>query len=161
MSGYIGNFNTKIESEGRIKKIPHGAAIIATGAEEYKPTEYLYGENENVVTSVELESMIVGQDERLKNCQSLVMIQCVGCRNEERNYCSRVCCGHSIKNALELRAMNPDMDIYILYRDMRSYGFKEDFIVKPRKRTSALCVTPWMTSLKWKPSRKVAAKCFR
>ena len=127
VSGYIGNFNTKIESEGRIKKIPHGAAIIATGAQEYKPTEYLYGENENVVTSVELESMIVGQDERLKNCQSLVMIQCVGCRNEERNYCSRVCCGHSIKNALELRAMNPDMDIYILYRDMRSYGFKEDF----------------------------------
>ena len=127
VSGYIGNFNTRIESEGRIKKIPHGAVIIATGAEEYKPTEYLYGENENVVTSVELESMIVGQDERLKNCQSLVMIQCVGCRNEERNYCSRVCCGHSIKNALELRAMNPDMDIYILYRDMRSYGFKEDY----------------------------------
>ncbi len=127
VSGYIGNFTTKIESEGRIKKIPHGAAIIATGAEEYKPTEYLYGENENVVTSVELESMIVNQDERLKDCQSLVMIQCVGCRNEERNYCSRVCCGHSIKNALELRAMNPDMDIYILYRDMRSYGFKEDF----------------------------------
>jgi heterodisulfide reductase subunit A len=55
------------------------------------------------------------------------MIQCVGCRNEERNYCSRVCCGQSIKNALELRAINPDMDIYILYRDMRSYGFKEDF----------------------------------
>ena len=127
VNGYIGNFNTRIESEGRIKKIPHGAVIIATGAEEYKPIEYLYGENENVVTSVELESMIVGQDERLKNCQSLVMIQCVGCRNEERNYCSRVCCGHSIKNALELRAMNPDMDIYILYRDMRSYGFKEDY----------------------------------
>ena len=127
VSGYIGNFTTTIESEGRIRKIPHGAAIIATGAQEYQPSEYLYGENENVVTSVELESMIVKQDERLKDCQSLVMIQCVGCRNEERNYCSRVCCGHSIKNALELRALNPDMDIYILYRDMRSYGFKEDF----------------------------------
>jgi heterodisulfide reductase subunit A len=127
VNGYIGNFTTKIRSEGRIKDIRHGAAIIATGAEEYKPTEYLYGENENVVTSIEMDSLIVNKDERLSNCESLVMIQCVGCRNEERNYCSRVCCGHSIKNALELRAINPDMDIYILYRDMRSYGFKEDF----------------------------------
>lgn len=127
VNGYIGNFTTKIRSEGRIKEILHGAAIIATGAQEYKPTEYLYGENENVVTSVELESLIVNKDERLSNCECLVMIQCVGCRNEERNYCSRVCCGHSIKNALELRAINPDMDIYILYRDMRSYGLKEDF----------------------------------
>ena len=73
-----------------------------------------------MVTSIEMDSMIVNKDERLSNCESLVMIQCVGCRNEERNYCSRVCCGHSIKNALDLRAINPDMDITILYRDMRS-----------------------------------------
>jgi len=127
VKGYIGNFTTKIRSEGRIKDIRHGAAIIATGAQEYKPTEYLYGKNENVVTAVELESLIVNQDERLNDCGSLAMIQCVGCRNEVRNYCSRVCCSQSIKNALELKAINPDMDIYILYRDMRSYGFKEDF----------------------------------
>jgi len=127
VNGYIGNFTTKIRSGGRIKDIRHGAAIIATGAEEYKPTEYLYGENENVVTSIEMDSRIVNKDERLSNCESLVMIQCVGCRNEERNYCSRVCCGQSIKNALALREINPDMDIDILYRDMRSYGFKEDF----------------------------------
>jgi heterodisulfide reductase subunit A len=127
VNGYIGNFTTKIRSQARIKDIRHGAAIIATGAQEYQPTEYLYGENENVVTSIEMDSLIVNQDERLSNCESLVMIQCVGCRNEERNYCSRVCCGHSIKNALDLRALNPEMDIYLLYRDMRSYGFKEDF----------------------------------
>ena len=127
VNGYIGNFSTRIRSEGRTKDIRHGAAIIATGAEEYKPSEYLYGENENVVTAVELDSLIASKDERLSRCESLVMIQCVGCRNEERNYCSRVCCGHSIKNALELRAINPDMDICILYRDMRTYGFKEDF----------------------------------
>jgi len=127
VKGYIGNFSTRIRSEGRTKDIRHGAAIIATGAEEYKPSEYLYGENENVVTAVELDSLIASKDERLSRCESLVMIQCVGCRNEERNYCSRVCCGHSIKNALELRAINPDMDICILYRDMRTYGFKEDF----------------------------------
>jgi heterodisulfide reductase subunit A len=127
VNGYIGNFTTRIRTEGRIKDIRHGAAIIATGAQEYKPTEYLYGQNENVVTAVELEALIVNRDQRLSNCESLVMIQCVGCRNEERNYCSRVCCGQSIKNALELKAVNPAMDIYILYRDMRSYGFKEDF----------------------------------
>ncbi len=127
VNGYIGNFTTRIRSEGRIKDIRHGAAIIATGAQEYKPTEYLYNENENVVTSLEMDSMIFNQDERLSHCGSLVMIQCVGCRNEERNYCSRVCCGHSIKNAIDLKAINPEMDICILYRDMRSYGFKEDF----------------------------------
>lgn len=126
VTGYIGNFTTRIRSEGRIKEIRHGAAIIATGAQEYKPAEFLYEEDENVVTSLELESLIVNKDERLNHCRSLVMIQCVGCRNEERNYCSRVCCSQSIKNALKLKAINPDMDICILYRDMRSYGFKED-----------------------------------
>jgi heterodisulfide reductase subunit A len=54
------------------------------------------------------------------------MIQCVGCRNEERNYCSRICCGESVKNALKLKEINPNIDIYILYRDMRTYGFHED-----------------------------------
>ena len=63
----------------------------------------------------------------MTNAQSLVMIQCVGCRNEERNYCSRICCSESVKNALLLKEKNPDMDIYILFRDMRTYGFKEDF----------------------------------
>jgi heterodisulfide reductase subunit A len=79
------------------------------------------------LTSVELEEQIARGEERVVNAQSLAMIQCVGCRNEERNYCSRVCCSHSIKNALLLRERNPNMNIYILYRDIRSYGFKEDY----------------------------------
>ncbi len=64
---------------------------------------------------------------RCSNAQSLVMIQCVGCRNEDRNYCSRICCSESVKNALLLKEKNPDMDIYILFRDIRTYGFKEDY----------------------------------
>jgi heterodisulfide reductase subunit A len=79
------------------------------------------------MTQLELEGQIARGDERVMNAQSLVMIQCVGCRNEDRNYCSRICCSESIKNALKLKEINPGMDIYILFRDMRTYGFREDY----------------------------------
>ncbi len=126
-SGYVGNFITKVTSGGRVKEIHHGIAIIATGAEEYKPTEYLYGKDDRVFTLLELEEQIAKGEARVLNSQSLVMIQCVGCRQEDRNYCSRVCCSQAIKCALKLKEINPQMDIYIIYRDMRTYGFKEDY----------------------------------
>ncbi|KJR48167.1 CoB--CoM heterodisulfide reductase subunit A [Desulfosporosinus sp. I2] len=125
--GYVGNFVTKVKSEGRVAEIKHGAAILATGAEVYQPTEYLYGEDDRVMTHLELEEQIAKGDERLLTSESLVMIQCVGCRNEDRNYCSRICCSESIKNSLKLKELNPQMDVYILFRDMRTYGFKEDY----------------------------------
>jgi heterodisulfide reductase subunit A len=74
-----------------------------------------------------LEEKITRGDEKVNNAESLVMIQCVGCRNEERNYCARICCSHSIKNALKLKEKNPEMDIHVLFRDMRTYGFREDY----------------------------------
>jgi len=126
-SGYVGNFLTKVESDGRIIEIKHGATVIATGAEVYKPAEYLYGEDEKVITHLELEERIAQRDEKVINSNSVVMIQCVGCRREDRNYCSRICCGESIKNALKLKEINPAMDIYILFRDIRTYGFKEHY----------------------------------
>jgi len=126
-TGYVGNFVTTVTSDRGLTEIQHGAAIIATGAEEYRPTEYLYGDNNKVMTYLELEEQIAKGDETLTNAETLVMIQCVGCRNEERNYCSRVCCSQAIKNALKLKEVNPDMDIYILFRDMRTYGFMEDY----------------------------------
>jgi heterodisulfide reductase subunit A len=126
-TGYVGNFVTKVKSERGVTEIKHGAAVIATGADEYKPTEYLYGEDDRVLTLLELEEQIAKREERLMNSQSLVMIQCVGCRNDERNYCSRVCCSHAIKCALKLKEINPQMDVYILFRDMRTYGFSEDY----------------------------------
>jgi len=125
-SGYVGNFTTRVESGGRIKEIRHGAAVLATGADEYQPTEYLYGEDDRVVTQLELEGRIAKREEGLVKSRSLVMIQCVGCRREDRNYCARICCSQSIKNALKLKEINPRMDIYILFRDMRTYGFMED-----------------------------------
>ena len=127
VSGYVGNFITTVNSEGKVKKIHHGAAILATGAEEYAPTEYLYGQDDRVLTQLELEEQIAREEKRVIDSRSLVMIQCVGCRQEDRNYCARLCCGQAIKNALKLKKINPAMNIYILFRDMRTYGFAEDY----------------------------------
>jgi heterodisulfide reductase subunit A2 len=126
-TGYVGNFVTKTVTKGRNRELNHGITIIATGAEEYRPTEYLYGKDDRVMTLVELESQIAKGEQRVTEAKSMVMIQCVGCRQTDRNYCSRVCCGHSIKEALKLKEKKPDMDIYILFRDIRTYGFKEDY----------------------------------
>ncbi len=126
-SGYIGNFVTRVKSERGVTEIKHGAAVIAIGAEVYTPTEYRYGEDDRVMTQLELEEKIAQGDERVINSQGLVMIQCVGCRNEDRNYCSKICCSESVKNALLLKERNPQMDITILFRDMRTYGFREDY----------------------------------
>lgn len=127
VSGYVGNFETTVVFEGRTKVIKHGAAILATGAVEYRPTEYSYGKSEKIMTSVELGERLAEKGSHLADVQNLVMIQCVGCRQEDRNYCSRVCCSHSIKNALKLKDKNPVMDIYILFRDIRTYGYNEDY----------------------------------
>ena len=126
-TGYVGNFVTKVKSERGTTEIKHGAAVIATGADEYKPTEYLYGANDRVLTQLELGEQIAKGEEGLVNARSLVMIQCVGCRQEDRNYCARVCCSHAVKNALKLKEINPQLDVYILFRDIRTYGFLEDY----------------------------------
>ena len=127
VAGYVGNFTSKLKWHGRMREIRHGAVIIATGAEEYKPTEYLYGQDARVLTQIELEDRLVKKEDAVMNAQSLVMIQCVGCRNAERNYCSRVCCSQAIKNALKLKQANPAAEIYMLFRDIRTYGYKEDY----------------------------------
>jgi len=135
-SGYVGNFTTELMRYrgSYIERIEHGVVIIATGGQEYKPDEYLYGRDPRVLTSLELEEEIARGNPEITNCNSLVMIQCVGSRNDQRPYCSRVCCSQSIKNALKLKEIKPDMEIYILYRDMRTYGFQEDYYQEARRR---------------------------
>jgi len=125
--GYIGNFVTRVKSDRGPAEIRHGATVIAIGAQEYRPAEYLYGQDERVLTQLDLEERIAEGDEEIVNAGSVVMIQCVGCRNEERNYCSKICCTHAIKNALKLKEKNPGMDVSILFRDMRTYGYAEDY----------------------------------
>jgi heterodisulfide reductase subunit A len=125
LSGFVGNFKSKIKQKnGEEKEVEHGIVIVATGATEYKPTEYLYGKDQKVMTQHELEEKIANGEFRAKN---VVMIQCVGARNEERPNCARICCGQAIKNALKIKEVSPETEVYILYKDMRAYGFKEDY----------------------------------
>ncbi|GAB4248371.1 MAG: hypothetical protein Kow0054_04300 [Deferrisoma sp.] len=132
--GYVGNFVTRVGVRGRTQDLKHGVAVIATGADELRPAEYLYGRSDRVLTHLELEEALAAGDERVAAAESVVMIQCVGCRNEERNYCARVCCSHAVKNALTLKETNPDTDVYVLFRDMRTYGMREDAYREASKR---------------------------
>jgi len=130
VAGFVGSFTTKIVvgSESAAKEISHGVIIVATGGEEFKPAEYLYGKDPRVLTLLELEEEIARRgNTKVTAARTLVMILCVGSRDSKRPYCSRVCCSQSIKNALKLKEMNPEMEIYILYRDMRTYGLMEDY----------------------------------
>ncbi len=132
ISGFIGNFKTTIKIGEQRHTLEHGIIIVATGGEEYKPKEYLYGEHERVLTQLELEQKLATQSLEAKELNQVVMIQCVGSRNEEHPYCSRICCSQAIKNALKIKEQNPEANIYILYRDIRTYGFKEEFYQKAR-----------------------------
>jgi heterodisulfide reductase subunit A len=125
ISGFVGNFKAKIRQQGKAEKeVEHGIVIVATGAVEYKPTEYLYGKSPAIVTQHELEEKIAAGSFRAKN---VVMIQCVGARNEERPNCARICCGQAMKNALKIKEISPETEVYVLYKDMRAYGYKEDY----------------------------------
>jgi heterodisulfide reductase subunit A-like polyferredoxin len=126
VSGYLGNYIAEIITEnGDSVEVEHGVVILATGGAEYKPTEYLYGQSDKVLTQLELEEKIVGGSDEVKKLDSVVMIQCVGSREEGHQYCSRVCCTQAVNNALKLKELNPDTEIYILYRDIRTYGMYE------------------------------------
>ncbi|MCK4457848.1 MAG: CoB--CoM heterodisulfide reductase iron-sulfur subunit A family protein, partial [Thermoplasmata archaeon] len=126
VEGFIGSFITTLEHEGEEKQIRHGVVLVATGGVELKPDEYLYGEDPRVVTQLEYEDMLANGG--LKGgTKSVAMIQCVGSRKEERPYCSRICCTETIKNALKTKEMSPDVNVYVFHRDMRTYGFREDY----------------------------------
>ena len=117
--GSVGNFKTTFSYQGQTNVIEHGAVIVATGADEYHPAKYLYGQHRRVITQLDLEEKLAaGQFD----ARSVVMLQCTG---EELGYCSRVCCGQALKNALIIRDSRPDASVFIVYRDMRTYGFME------------------------------------
>lgn len=127
--GFVGNFVTTL-SNG--EEIQHGVVIIATGGAEYKPAEYLYGQHPAVKTLLELEADLA--EGKLAGKQNFVFIQCVGSRDAERPYCSRICCTKSIKQALKLKEANPDANVFILYRDIRTYGFYEEMYTEARRK---------------------------
>jgi len=126
-TGYVGNFLTKVMTPSGVKEIKHGVTVISVGAELLETDEYLYGKESGVVNQLELEEMIEKGDERFKNARNIVMIQCVGSREDKRNYCSRICCTESVKNALKIKERDCRKNVYILFRDMRTYSFNEDY----------------------------------
>ena len=132
--GYKGNFTTHLTTGDDAQKhsINHGVIIVATGAKEYQPTEFLYPQNDRVVTQVELSDRL--EEKGAADLASVVMIQCVGSRNEENENCSRLCCQSAVKNALAIQKLNPDAQVYILYRDMRTYGLLEDYYKEAREK---------------------------
>jgi len=134
VDGFVGNFKSTIQTNGEQKLLEHGIAILATGASELKPDQYLYGQDPRVLTSLELDQRLISQDSSLRNVRSVAFIQCVGSRIKERPYCSKVCCTHSVMSALELKETHPEMDVFILYRDMRTYGLREDLYREARTK---------------------------
>ena len=134
-TGYMGNFVTRIEKNGEDQDIiRHGVTILATGGQEAPTDSYQYGKSRAVVTQGQLEEGLRTGTIRPEELKAVVMIQCVGSREEPRNYCSRICCAGALKNALYLKEQNPDIGIYIIYRDMMSFGFVETYFTEARKK---------------------------
>jgi len=134
VEGFVGNFKTELRDGSSKETIEHGVAILAVGAQEYTPNEYLYGEHRAVVTHLELDERFINNDPDLDLVRNVVFIQCVGSRNDDNPYCSKVCCTHSLVSALEFKKRNKEVNVYILYRDMRSYGKKEEIYREAREK---------------------------
>ncbi|HID52848.1 MAG TPA: FAD-binding protein [Anaerolineae bacterium] len=138
-SGFMGNFASVIENENACAErnrssrteIQHGVTILATGGQEYRGSEYGYGADDRIVTQQQFETILTSNQQPVTSYQSVVMIQCVG---PAERYCSRICCAVALKNALALKARNPQARITILYKDIRTYGFGERLYTKAREQ---------------------------
>ena len=131
VEGFVGNFKTRLDGDSGSTEVEHGAVIVATGADIYNTSEYLYGQNDKVLTQVEFEQRLSAGD---LAADTVVMIQCVGSRDTERPYCSRLCCSHAIRNALKLKELKPQANVFVLYRDIRTYGFSEQYYLRAREQ---------------------------
>ncbi|MFH1480962.1 MAG: FAD-dependent oxidoreductase, partial [Pseudomonadota bacterium] len=132
--GSVGRFVTTIEKEGGVgEALEHGVTILATGGTEAKTESYAYGKTDAVLTQHELEKRLADGSADPKKINTVAMIQCVDSREEPRNYCSRICCNSALKNALQLKEQNPEIDIYIFYRDIMAYGFLETYYTQARR----------------------------
>ncbi len=143
-SGYKGNFVTQVEvgPNGDRRKIDHGVTIVATGGREYQPQEFQYGTASGIMTQLELDEAIRDRKSAVAAWERVFMIQCVGSRNEENPNCSRICCQGAVKHAIELKELNPSMEVIVLYRDMRTYGLLEDYYTEARNKGVLFCRFP-------------------
>ncbi len=161
VDGFVGNFKTTIDMAGKEQVIDHGVAIIATGAQEFKPDQYLYGKDPRVLTALELDRKFIDNTLVEDDIRTAVFIQCVGSRIKERPYCSKICCTHSVKNALALKTRKPDMEVFVLYRDMRTYGLREALYREAREKGVVFVRydvdKPFTVS---NENRELAVRCF-
>jgi heterodisulfide reductase subunit A len=127
----VGSFEVTLSSNGKDIKVPCGAIIVATGAVPADTHDFRRGQSAKIITQLELESVL--QAGTFLNQGNVVMIQCAGSRNDERPYCSRLCCSMAVKNALKLKRQNPEVNVYVLYRDIRTYGFREKYYQQARE----------------------------
>jgi heterodisulfide reductase subunit A2 len=123
--GFVGNFKTRVSDGTRQTTIDHGVVILATGAKAHRPKAFLYGRHPAVVTHLEMDALLRNADARLDQAASVAFIQCVGSRDNERPYCSKVCCTHTLSSAVALKERDPDTQVVVLYRDIRTYGTRE------------------------------------
>ncbi len=130
VTGYAGNFRSGIRMGGEVNYIDHGAVIVATGADDYQPTEYLYGQDNRIITQKELQKKLA---EGKPDVSTVVMIQCVGARDDEHPYCNRTCCSEAIASALKIKEQNPETEVIILNRDIMTYAFKEEYYTQARE----------------------------
>jgi heterodisulfide reductase subunit A len=125
VEGHVGGFTSQLRTDDTSISVKHGVVVVATGATELKPQSYGYGKHPQVLTQLELTDRLGQGSLKLADNATVVMIQCVEQRDAERPYCSRVCCTAAVKNALHLQERFPHSRIVVLYRDMRTYGFRE------------------------------------
>ena len=128
--GFVGNFETQVTSGNLTRVVRHGAAVIATGGEASDTDEYLYGQNPRVLRWHEIEH----HPEMLKDAANVVFIQCVGSRDEKRPYCSRICCTTSVSQAIAIKDRHPETNVFILYRDIRTFGEREILFKEARAK---------------------------
>ena len=130
-SGFVGNFSSKLSVKGQPTTVEHGIIIVAVGGREYKGEEYLYGQDERVLTQRELEERIAEEPASIVGLRSVVMIQCVGTADR---YCSRICCSVAVKNALKVKELSPSTEVYVLYKDVRTFGLYEKYYTLARQK---------------------------
>ncbi len=132
VQGFVGQFTTTVESGGAERTLQHGVAIIASGGEAFTPDQYLYGRSDRVTRWHDLEDLFEKEPGRLEETESVGFIQCVGSREPDRPYCSKICCTESVRQAIELKTRKPEINVYFLYRDLRTYGLREELYTRAR-----------------------------
>ena len=137
--GHVGNFRTRLSYAGdgeppRCWEIEHGVAVVATGGREYQGNVFLHGEDPRVITQLELEKRLSENIDEARKLRQVVMVQCVNAPEQAVPYCSRTCCTNTMKNAIRIKQINPDCEVYVLYKDLITYGFREEYYTEARER---------------------------